>query len=648
MVTTGSSRVLEFGDFRIDERRRLLLRGDEVIPLTSKVFDTLLILVENRGRILEKEELMNLLWPSSHVEEGNLAVNVSHLRKALDETKNERRFILTIPGRGYRFVGEVRETLDGNGDRQKTVKAIDDTPAREAPPVAPTRTTVEPASVVSPPPSREHRLRVRSISIAALVVLGAATTFLLRAHSPGNSGSAAVARARSIAILPFKPLVGGESDATLGLGMADALITKLSGVRSLVVRPTSAIMKYTASTQSSIDVGREQRVDSVLEGSIQRADNRVRVSVRLLNVDDGSSSWAYQYETRAGEKLFPLQDFLSEKIAEALVVRLTNEDRRTIRKHFTENPEAYDAYVKGRYYWNQRTADGLLKAIASFEDAVRKDPNYALAYAGLADSYMLAVWYVPMPAAEAVPKLEAAARKAVALDPLLSDAHLAMSSVYSFRWEWEKGIAEHERAIALNPGNATARHWYSLTLALRGRLDEAIAEAQRARELDPLSPSINTDLGWIYYLARRYDFAIEAYRSTLEMDPAFSLAHFDLALAYSALGRNDEAILEMGKASDRGSDYLGGLGYVCGIAGRRREALTALRDLTTLSRKSYVPPYHFAWVYTGLGDRDRAIAELERVYREHTQHVVDFKTMPMLDRLRPDPRFEDLERRVGL
>jgi DNA-binding winged helix-turn-helix (wHTH) protein/TolB-like protein/Tfp pilus assembly protein PilF len=648
MVTTGSSRVLEFGDFRIDERRRLLLRGDEVIPLTSKVFDTLLILVENRGRILEKEELMNLLWPSSHVEEGNLAVNVSHLRKALDETKNERRFILTIPGRGYRFVGEVRETLDGNGDRQKTVKAIDDTPAREAPPVAPTRTTVEPASVVSPPPSREHRLRVRSISIAALVVLGAATTFLLRAHSPGNSGSAAVARARSIAILPFKPLVGGESDATLGLGMADALITKLSGVRSLVVRPTSAIMKYTASTQSSIDVGREQRVDSVLEGSIQRADNRVRVSVRLLNVDDGSSSWAYQYETRAGEKLFPLQDFLSEKIAEALVVRLTNEDRRTIRKHFTENPEAYDAYVKGRYYWNQRTADGLLKAIASFEDAARKDPNYALAYAGLADSYMLAVWYVPMPAAEAVPKLEAAARKAVALDPLLSDAHLAMSSVYSFRWEWEKGIAEHERAIALNPGNATARHWYSLTLALRGRLDEAIAEAQRARELDPLSPSINTDLGWIYYLARRYDFAIEAYRSTLEMDPAFSLAHFDLALAYSALGRNDEAILEMGKASDRGSDYLGGLGYVCGIAGRRREALTALRDLTTLSRKSYVPPYHFAWVYTGLGDRDRAIAELERVYREHTQHVVDFKTMPMLDRLRPDPRFEDLVRRVGL
>ena len=643
-----SGRNFEFGDFRIDERRRLLLRGDEVVPLTSKVFDTLMILVENRGRVLEKDELMSLLWPSSHVEEGNLAVNISHLRKALDETKNERRFIVTIPGRGYRFVGEVRESTVGNGDRPEPAAAIEGSPERTTPQVPPEMTPSEFPSAGPFSPSRDRRLRLRTISIAALIVVGAATTFLLRAHSPGDAGSAAAARTRSIAILPFKPLHGGENDATLGLGMADALITKLSGVRSLIVRPTSAIMKYAASVQSSIDAGREQRVDSVLEGSIQRADDRIRVSVRLLNVDDGSSSWAYQYETRAGERLFPLQDFLSEKIAEALVVRLTNDDRRTIRKHYTENPEAYDAYVRGRYHWNQRTSDGLLKAIASFEDAVRKDPNYALAYAGLADCYSLAVWYVPMPAAEAVPKLEAAARKAVALDPLLSDAHLAMSSIYSFRWEWERGIAEHERAIALNPGNATARHWYSLTLALRGRLDEAIAEAQRARELDPLSPSINTDLGWIYYLARRYDLAIEAYRSTLEMDPAFSLAHFDLALAYSAEGRNDEAISEMGKASDRGSDYLGGLGYVCGIAGRRREALAALRDLTALAQKKYVPPYHFAWVYTGLGDRDRAIAELEQVYREHTQHVVDFKTVPMFDRLRADPRYEDLVRRVGL
>jgi tetratricopeptide (TPR) repeat protein len=209
-------------------------------------------------------------------------------------------------------------------------------------------------------------------------------------------------------------------------------------------------------------------------------------------------------------------------------------------------------------------------------------------------------------------------------------------------------MAEHERAIALNPGNATAHHWYSLTLGLRGRLDEAIAEAQKARELDPLSPSINTDLGWVYYLARRYDRAIEAYRSTLERDPAFSLAHFDLALAYSARGRNDDAIAEMRKAADRGSDYLAGLGYVCGIAGRRREALDALRDLTALSRQRYVPPYHFAWIYTGLGDRDSAIAELERVYREHTQHVVDFKTVPMFDPLRSDPRYTSLVKRVGL
>jgi tetratricopeptide (TPR) repeat protein len=430
--------------------------------------------------------------------------------------------------------------------------------------------------------------------------------------------------------------------------MADSLITKLSGLRTLVVRPTSAILNYGASQRSSIEIGREQRVDAVLEGTIERSDDRVRMTVRLLNVKNGAALWSYQSEESQTRDLFALQDLLSEKIADALLVKLTGAERKSLRKHYTEDPEAYDAYVKGRYYWNQRTADGLRNAIDSFGAAVRKDPAYALAYAGLADSYMLAVWYVPIPASEAVPKLDAAARKAVALDPELTEAHLAMANVYSFQWEWEKGMAEHERAIALNPGNATAHHWYSLTLGLRGRLDEAIAEAQKARELDPLSPSINTDLGWVYYLARRYDRAIEAYRSTLERDPAFSLAHFDLALAYSARGRNDDAIAEMRKAADRGSDYLAGLGYVCGIAGRRREALDALRDLTALSRQRYVPPYHFAWIYTGLGDRDSAIAELERVYREHTQHVVDFKTVPMFDPLRSDPRYTSLVKRVGL
>jgi DNA-binding winged helix-turn-helix (wHTH) protein/TolB-like protein/Tfp pilus assembly protein PilF len=648
---SASSRYLDFGDFRIDESRRLLLREGEVVPLTSKVFDTLMILVENRGRLIEKDELMSLLWPSSHVEEGNLTVNVSHLRKALDDTRNERRFIVTIPGHGYKFVGDVREAGNGgNGsaaeasstERDPTVvgvRAID---------ADPPQATQLPRHDLPPPPGPARGFRPAAVVVLALAALVLAATFLLRAHSTGETDRATAAHTRSIAILPFEPLADRERDAYLGLGMADALITKLSGIRHLTVRPTSAILRYDASRHSSLEIGREQRVDAVLEGTIERADERVRMTVRLLNVKDGAALWSYQSEESQSRDLFALQDLLSEKIADALLVNLTGAERRGLRKHYTENPEAYDAYVKGRYYWNQRTSEGLLKAIGLFEKAVHLDPRYALAYSGLADSYDLSVWYVPLPASEAVPKLEAAARRAVELDPLLSEAHLSLSTVYSFRWEWDKDMAEHERAIALNPGNATAHHWYSLALGLRGKFDEAIVEAQKARELDPLSPSINTDLGWVYYLARRYDRAIEAYRSTLEMDPDFSLTHFDLSLAYSAVGKNVDAVAEMRKASERGSDYWAGLGYVCGVAGKRDEALLALRELTALSKTRYVPPYHFAWIYTGLGDRDRAITELDQVYREHTQHVVDFKTVPMFDGLRSDPRFQDLVRRVAL
>ena len=638
-------RFLDFGDFRVDEGRRLLLRNGEIVPVTSKVFDTLLILIENRDRVLEKDELMQRLWPSSHVEEGNLTVNISHLRKALDDTHGERRFIVTIPGRGYRFVGEVHE---GDGGRNG---AGSEGPGESAP-AGPASSPDRDAMPVPVPSAAAHlapteRLRKLAAGFAVIAAFAAATALLLQARSAGAPATVAV-RARSIAVLPFRPLAERESDAYLGLGMADALITKLSGIRHLTVRPTSAILNYRASRRSSLEIGREQRVDAVLEGTIERADERVRMTVRLLNVKDGAALWSYQSDEKESRDLFALQDLLSEKIADALVVNLTGAERRGLRKHYTESPAAYDAYVKGRYYWNQRTSEGLLKAIGFFETAVRLDPSYALAYSGLSDSYDLSVWYVPLPASEAVPKLEAAAKKAVELDPLLSDAHLSLSTLYSFRWDWDKDMEEHPRALALNPGNATARHWYSLALGLRGRFDEAIAEAQKARELDPLSPSINTDLGWVYYLARRYDRAISAYRSTLEMDPAFSLAHFDLSLAYSAVGRHAEAIAEMRKASERGSDYWAGLGYVCGVAGRRDEALLALRELTALSKSKYVPPYHFAWIYTGLGDRERAIAELEKVYREHTQHVVDFKTVPMFDGLRPDPRYADLVRRVGL
>ncbi|PYL09559.1 MAG: hypothetical protein DME34_02405, partial [Verrucomicrobia bacterium] len=270
------------------------------------------------------------------------------------------------------------------------------------------------------------------------------------------------------------------------------------------------------------------------------------------------------------------------------------------------------------------------------------------AYCDLAESYKLAVWYVPMPASEAVPELQTAATKAIELDSSLAEAHAAMAEVYSFQWRWRESLAELERAIAINPGYAPAHHGLGLALALIGRNAEALAHAERARELDPLSLIINTDFGWVYYLGHRYEEAIAQYRKALELDPNFTLAHFDLALSYSALGRHEEAISEMQKARGRGSDYLAGLGYVYGVAGRRVEALRTLDDLKRLAEKQYVPPYHFAWIYTGLGDKDKAIALSQKTYDEHTQHVIDFKTVPMFDSLRSDERFQELVQKVGL
>jgi tetratricopeptide (TPR) repeat protein len=297
---------------------------------------------------------------------------------------------------------------------------------------------------------------------------------------------------------------------------------------------------------------------------------------------------------------------------------------------------------------SQRTAESLMKAIQFFQQAVEIDPRYALAYCDLAESYKLAVWYVPMPASEAVPKLQAAATKAIELDSSLAEAHEAMAEVYSFQWKWKESITEHERSLALNPGYAAAHHGLGLGVALLGRDAEALAHIERARELDPLSLIINTDYGWVYYLGRRYDEAIAQYKQALELDSNFTLAHFDLALSYSALGRHEEAISEMQKARERGSDYLAGLGYVYAMAGRRAEALKTLDDLNRLAEKQYVPPYHFSWVYTGLGDKDKAITFLQKTYDEHTQHVIDFKTVPIFDSLRSDQRFQELVQKVGL
>jgi TolB-like protein/DNA-binding winged helix-turn-helix (wHTH) protein/tetratricopeptide (TPR) repeat protein len=646
-ITNGVRRFYEFGPFRFDLNRHRLLRDGEVVPLSPKAIQTLTLLLQNPGKLLEREAMMQAVWPDVTVEDANLTVAISQLRKALDHNGDAAEFIETIPRLGYRFVADICEVIEEPAPlilegrtRSQPIKPVADNGKRN-------RTTTAPPELqakISLLPEQRPFLRThRSVIVALALCLTIAAAAV--AYRLVKSSSSASANISSVAVLPLKNLTGDPNAEYFSDGISESIISELSKVPELKVISRPSAFYFKGKEIDPTEAGRRLGVGGIVEGSLLKTKDRIRVQLRLVATTDGHIIWSGDSYERATADIFKVQDEISCNLVEHLLgVLCTGKPAH----RSTENVAAYEAYLKGRYYMSQRTAEGLMKAIHFFQQAIEIDGRYALAYCDLAESYKLAVWYVPMPSSEAVPKLETAATKAIELDSSLAEAHLAMAELYSFQWRWKESLAELEGAIAINPGYAPAHHGLGLALALIGRNAEALAHAERARELDPLSLIINTDYGWVYYLERRYDEAIAQYQKALELDPNFTLAHFDLALSYSALGRHEEAISEMQKARERGSDYLAGLGYVYAMAGRGAEALKTLDDLKRLAEKQYVPPYHFAWVYTGLGDKDKAIALLQKTYDEHTQHVIDFKTVPMFDRLRTDARFQELVQKVGL
>jgi len=643
-VSSGARRFYEFGPFRLDPNRHRLFRGDEVVALSPKAIETLILLVTNRGKLLERETLMDALWPHVIVEDANLTVAVSQLRKALNQNGDNAEFIETIPRVGYRFVADICEVIEEPAplileERTRLQPIADNAEANGTTTAPPELQTKISLLTKQRPPFRMQRRSIVALALCLTIAVAAIAYRFVR------SGSSAPVNISSVAVLPLKNLTGDPNAEYLSDGITESIISELSKVPELRVISRASVFIFKGKEIDPTEAGRRLGVGSIVEGSLLKSKDRIRVQLRLVAAADGHIIWSGDSYERAAADIFEVQDEISCNVAEHLrpVLCAGKPARRS-----TENVAAYEAYLKGRYYMSQRTAESLMKAIQFFQQATEIDPNYAVAYCDLAESYKLAVWYVPMPASEAVPKLQMAATKAIELDGSLAEAHEAMAEVYSFQWKWKESITEHERSLALNAGYAAAHHGLGLGLALIGRNAEALAHIERARELDPLSLIINTDYGWVYYLERRYDEAIAQYKQALELDPNFTLAHFDLALSYSALGRHEEAISEMQKARERGSDYLAGLGYVYAMAGRRAEALKTLDDLKRLAEKQYVPPYHFGWVYTGLGDNDKAITFLQKTYDEHTQHVIDFKTVPMFDPLRSDERFQELVRKVRL
>jgi DNA-binding winged helix-turn-helix (wHTH) protein/TolB-like protein/Flp pilus assembly protein TadD len=652
-MCTPATRFYEFGPYTIDAIKRILLRAGEPVPLAPKAFDTLLVLVEHRGQVLKKEELIEILWPDSFVEEGNLTYSISMLRKALGESPNERRYIVTIPGRGYKFAADVKET-DGNASdvivaryRKSSLVIQDHEQSRVL--------GHKPKGLLPAHISSKRNLVLILLAGISIGGVGFAVYYFWQASTSTVSTAQdlstpinSTTRVRSIAVLPFKPLVADQRDESLELGMADTLIVRLSNLSELTVRPFSSVRKFSGLEQDALAAGRELGVESVLDGQIQRWGERIRVTARLIEVGGGKQLWAGQFDEKFTD-IFALQDLISEKVTSALALKLTGEEQRRLTKHYTENAQAYQKYLYGRFYRNKRTEAGSKKAIDYFEEAIAMDPNYALAYSGLSEGYIGLAVFGAMSPKQACPKAREAALKALETDDHIAESHVALAH-FKAQCDHERPGAEREyqRAIELNPGYADAYRLYAILLMQAGRHDEAFAKIQKALEIDPTSVIYNVTLGFLHYFARRYDQAVEQLRKTIDMEPGHWMAHYWLAQVYAQKGIYEKALLEAQKArdlsGDSGSSWV--VGYVHAVAGRRAEAHQQINQLLKLSNHRYMPPYDIAQIYAGLGDKSQAFAWLEKANEGRSRGMDALNVNPVFDTLRSDARFAALTKRI--
>ncbi|MBA3715955.1 MAG: winged helix-turn-helix domain-containing protein [Pyrinomonadaceae bacterium] len=635
--------IFEFGDFRVDTAKRLFLGCDgESISLTPKVFQTLLYLVQHGGRVIDKDELMEAIWPDTVVEENNLNQNISTLRRVLGENRGEHRYIATVSGRGYRFVPEVR-TRTGEDTEREAAQEAERQPDEEKPTVA----------HISAAPQLNHRPATQQRTVwlallAGIILLGLGGAAFYFWRTPVKPAS--VSSIKTIAVLPFKPLVAENHDESLEMGMADTLIARLSYSREIVVRPLGSVRKYGDLQQDPLGAGRELNVESVLDGSIQRWGDHVRVNVRLVSVADGASLWVGTFDEKF-TNIFAVQDVISEKVAKALALKLSSEEKQRLTKRYTENAEAYELYLKGRYYWGKITRSETRKSIQCFQQAIDVDPDYALAYAGLSDAYRTLPIAHDTPSKDAFPQAKAAAMKALEIDESLAEAHVSLGFIkFWFDWDWDGAESEFKRAIELNPNEAYAHVSYAHLLSNLGRHHEALAEAKRARELDPLSLRINALEAQFLLYAGRSDEALARTNKMFEIDPNFWVAHNWLGRIYLQKQMYAEALAAFNKAKELSdsTEPIPQIGYAQAVSGQREQARVTLEELRQLSNKENVPAYFFALIYNGLGERDEALKWLEKSYQEREVQLTFTKVDTRWNEFRSDARFAALIKRMNL
>ena len=642
-MTAEMKGLYQFGPYRLEVARRRLKRNGEVVPVSSRVFETLLVLVQNHQRVMVKDELMQAVWPDSFVEEVNLAQNISALRKALGEAPGENRYIATIPGRGYRFVADV-EALEAEDSeivvqRQTTSTLVIE---EEEDVTTPPRAEGEPGRALTGRTVKSLNTRKLALLGALAVVIIAAGAYLWRGRQ-----RAAITGLHTLAVLPFQPLTA-QDDQYLGLGLTDAVITRLGKVRQLIVRPTSSVLRYADAKSDPVQAGRSLGVESVLDGTVQRVGDRLRVTVQMLDVKDGRSLWAETFDENF-TNIFNVEDIISQKVVAALPVELAGQEKNQLARNSTDNREAYENYVKGRYSEFQYTSDGLTKAITYFNRAIALDPGYAVGYAGLADAYTMASEMI-LPPREANPKAEAAARKALAIDPNLADAHAALAHSLLHQWKLADAGREFQRALELNPNNTAFYFTYGEYLTALGRFDAAVAAANEALKLDPLSTESFSLMAWANYVKRDYEHQLAAGEKALQIDPNDVSGIWHIATAHLYQGKYPEAIAEFRKAaavSDDDPIALSGLAAAYARSGNRADALKVIDQMQQQSAQRYVSPLHIATAYGEVGDMDQAFAWMDKAYNDHSEFMLLLNSAPGVDALRADPRFQKLVQRVA-
>ncbi len=588
-TTTSGRLVYKFGPFVLDQLERVLLRGEESVSLTPKVFDTLVALVGSAGHLVTKEGLLEEVWPDTFVEEANLSVNIAVLRKALGKHGDNQQYIETISKRGYRFAANVE--------------------------------------------------RVERDSVESSV------------KQPASTGkTSAPQSASSLAVLPFENVGADPNFEYLSDGLTESIINGLSHLKNLRVSARNTVFRYKVANRiDPQEIGQELGVQSIVTGRILQFGDRVVISAELVDVTNGWQLWGEQYH-RSLSDVLEIQEEISQAICSRLKARLTREEKERLGQYYTEDPEAYHLYLKGRYHWNKYAEQGLRKAIDYFSQAIEVDPTYALAYAGIADSYYrLSNLYAPV--TEAMPKVKAAALKALEIDETLAEAHAALGLVnMSYEWDWASAEIEFTRAVALKPNYAIAHQRLGLFFQLQERFDRAITEMQAAVELDPLSPQLCQSIATTFFLMRDYDQALKELQKALEMDGNYYPALYLLGHINVQQGNLTEAIAIFQRILNLADAPIlhAALGRALALAGQQSSARKVLKDLEQQSKERYVSGTHKAVIHLALGDTNRTFECLEEALRNRCEMMTWLKVDPAYDTIRRDLRFQKLLRRVGL